>query len=229
MKKFTAFFIALLMLFPTFAFMTASAWEIPQLSLQASYNEKNQTVTVTYRVLDFAGTESADFRLKYNQDILEYKEAKEEEFANTIMAINDTGDGIVAIQFADMYYVKEEDCEEDGSAVIATITFRVKDTSANSAVLIATEDSCNMDPDSQSVSLDRATLKVPLKNGSISVSTDEEYTSPSDNGMSETNKGNVKKVVIALVIAAIAFIVILAAVVIKYRKSDNNTADKKEN
>lgn len=226
MKKITAVIVSVLIMLPMFFMLTASAWDTPELSLQATYNEKKQTLTVKYRILKLAGTESADFRLKYNTDILEYEDGMDEKIGNNILVeVGNQSDGLVAIQFVNLYHVEESDCEEDGSAVIATITFKVRGKSASDAVLIATADSCAMDPNSESVFIERSTLKVPLQNGNVTVSTHEQYASESSSdsvsdGKSSDN-ANVKKIVIACVVSAVIFVVLLAAIVVKYRKNDN--------
>lgn len=234
MKKIAAVLATVLLLLPNVFMLTVSAtvntWETPEFSMQAYYNEKEQTVTVQYRILKLAGTESADLILRYNKDIVKYDSCEKTNIKDVLIEVNDAGDGRVAIQFIDMYCVKPEDCEEDGSAVIATVTFAVTNANAESAVFIATADSYDMDPNTTHVYPDRATLKVPLNSGSIGVSTHDDYSIDASRSKETTSeKANVKKIVIAAVISAVIFVALLAAVVIKYRKSDNNTADKKEN
>lgn len=211
----SALLIILLLCISTFS-LTAFAWETPELMLAADYNAEKQTITVYYRLLKFAGTESADFRLKYNSEALEMTEYTTTEIKDTIVEVGKMQeDDKLAIQFIDLYHVKEEDCEEDGSATVATITFKVTDISATEVVFIATADSCAMNPDSADVSLNRATLKIPLNKGNVQKSTSDAYT------FSETpavNEG-VKKILILTIVTAVVFVAGLAAVVIKYRKS----------
>lgn len=216
MKKIIASVLTVLILTVSLFSLTAFAWETPKLMLAADYNSDKQTVTVYYRVLDLAGTESADFRLKYDKNILELKDYETVDMKNVIMEVGEESDSDkIAIQFVDIYYVTEDDCEEDGSATIVTFTFEVKDTSATEAVFISTADSCNMDPDSTEVKLDRATLKIPLNEGSIRKSTDDSFTfDETDTNTSD----NIKKVIIAAVVTAIVFIAGLVVIVVKYRK-----------
>lgn len=216
MKKILSSILVILILSVSLLSLTAFAWETPKLMLAADYNAEKQTVTVYYRLLDFAGTESADFRLKYNPDVLEMTDYKTTKIADTLVEVAQmTEKDKIAIQFIDLYHVKEDDCEEDGSATVATITFKVTDPSATEAVFIATADSCAMDPDSAEVKLDRATLKIPLNEGNIQKTTDDSFR------FDETQAENdgIKKIIIATIVTAIVFVAGLAAVVIKYRKT----------
>lgn len=217
MKKTIATVLTILILTVSLLPITAFAWKTPELMLAADYNAEEQTITVYYRVLDFAGTESADFRLKYDPNVLEFKDHEATDIKDTFVEIERMPDtDKIAIQFVDLYHVKEEDCEEDGSATVATLTFNVKDTSATETVFISTADSCAMDPDSSEVTLDRATLKIPLNEGSIKESTDDSFT------FDDTDKNtsdNITKIIIAAVVTAIVFIAGLVAIVVKYRKS----------
>ena len=216
MKKIIASILTVIILTVSLFSLTALAWKTPRLMLAADYNADKQTVTVYYRVLDIAGTESADFRLKYDKNILELKEHKTADMKNVVMEVGEEAESDkIAIQFVDIYYVTEEDCEEDGSATIVTFTFKVKDTSAAETVFISTADSCNMDPDSTEVRLDRATLKIPLNEGSIQKSTDDSFTfDETDTGSSD----NITKVIIAAVITAVIFVAGIVVIVVKYRK-----------
>lgn len=217
MKKIIASILSVMILAVSVFSLTALAWKTPELMLAADYDSQEQTITVFYRVLDFAGTESADFRLKYDPAILELTDHEVTDIKDTFVEIGaDAGSDIIAIQFIDLYHVKEEDCEEDGSATVATLIFKVKDTTATETVFISTADSCAMDPDSSEVALDRATLKIPLNEGSIKKSTDDSFTfdEQTDGG---SNKG-IEKVIIAAVVTAVVFIAGLVVIVIKYRK-----------
>ncbi len=209
MKKFSAALICsiymLLMLFP----VTVFAWETPSFDLGIVYNEKKDEVVVEYRVKNAAGIESADFRLKYNPDILKFKASEVTKIKNTVTEVSEI-DGIddkIAIQFIDLYYIKPEDCDEDGSAVIATLTFDVIDSDAAETAFAATADSCAMDPDSKQVSPERLTKKVSL------VAKENESSNES-----QAENPNVKKVIIAAAVTFAVFIGGLAVVVIKYRK-----------
>ena len=123
MKKITASILTVIILTVSLFALTASAWETPKLMLAADYDSQKQTITVYYRVLDFAGTESADFRLKYNQDVLEFTDSDTTDIKDTYVEIDTIPDSDkIAIQFVDLYHVKESDCEEDGSATVATLT-----------------------------------------------------------------------------------------------------------
>lgn len=218
MKKTIATVLTILILTITLLPLTAFAWKTPGLMLAADYDSQKQTVTVFYRVLDFAGTESADFRLKYDPAVLEFTDHEVTDIKDTFVEIGaDSGSDIIAIQFVDLYHVKEEDCEEDGSATVATLTFNVKDTSATETVFISTADSCAMDPDSSNVNLDRATLKISLNEGSIKKSTSDSFTF--DEQPDDSTNANIKKIIIAAVVTAIVFIAGLVAIIIKYRKS----------
>lgn len=217
MKKTIATVLTVLILTVSLLSLTASAWKTPELMLAADYNAEAQTITVYYRVLDFAGTESADLNLKYDPDVLEFKAHDAIDIKDTFTEIQEIPDtDKIAIQFIDLYHVENEDCEDDGSATVATLTFNVKDTSATETVFISTADSYAMDPDSAQVTPDRATLKISLSEGSIKKSTDDSFT------FDETDKAtsdNITKIIIAAVATAIIFIAGLVAIVIKYRKS----------
>ena len=216
MKRIISSVLAILILCVSAFSLTAFAWETPELMLAADYNAEKQTITVYYRLLKFAGTESADFRLKYNSEALEMTEYTTTEIKDTIVEVRKMQeDDKLAIQFIDLYHVKEEDCEEDGSATVATITFKVTDISATEVVFIATADSCAMNPDSADVSLDRATLKIPLNKGNVQKSTSDAYTFSDTPAVNE----GVKKILILTIVTAVVFVAGLAAVVIKYRKS----------
>lgn len=208
MKKVISIFICCIILTATLMPITAFAWETPELKLNISYNEKKQEITVEYRIDEFAGTESADFVLRYDSDVVEYIDHENIKLPDTLIEVeNVTKDERVAITFATLYYIKPEDCDEDGGKNLATIRFRVKDVTATEAVFIATSTSCAMDPDSQNVSPARYTEKVMLK-GSEAASDDS----------GSIDSASMTKVYIA---AAIAFVVLAGgtiAVVVKYRK-----------
>ena len=216
MKRIISSVLVILILCVSAFSLTVFAWETPELMLAADYNAEKQTITVYYRLLKFAGTESADFRLKYNSDALEMTDYTTTEIKDTLVEVGKMQEkDKIAIQFIDLYHVKEEDCEEDGSATVATITFKITDHSATEVVFIATADSCAMDPDSSVVNLDRATLKIPLNKGDIQKSTSDSFTFSDSPAVNE----GVKKIIILTVVTAVVFVAGLAAVVIKYRKS----------
>lgn len=216
MKKITATILTVLILAVSLLPLTAFAWNDPELMLNASYNADKKTITVEYRVLEFAGTESADFRLRFDPKVVELVDYEETKMSNVIMEIGkmEGYDNTLAIQFVDLYYVEEEDCEEDNSATVVTFNFKVINESATETVFISYADSYNMDPDSIEKSPERATLKIPLNEGSVSKSTVEGYI-PSDN--TSDNK-DITKVIVAAVIAAVVLIGGTVAIVIKYRK-----------
>lgn len=218
MKKAIATVLTVIILAASLMSLTAFAWKTPELMLMADYNEEKQTVTVYYRALDFAGTESADFRLRYDPDVLELADSESVKMKDVLVEIGQqsTMDDTIAIQFVDLYYVKEEDCDEDGSATIATLTFNIKDTSAAETVFIATTDSYNMDPNSVEVSPERATLKISLNEGSKSFSTVEGYVLST--AADSTDNSALTKIIIAAVVAAVVLVAGLVAVVVKYRK-----------
>lgn len=229
MKKIIAVVVTVLLLTVSLFSFSASAWNTPQLMLAAHYNADCQLITVQYRLLDFAGTESADFRLKYNADIMELVDYTANEMTNCYIEIGvqDDNKNSIAIQFIDLYHIEESDCEEDGSATIATLVFQLKDPKAADAVFIATADSCAMDPDSENVSLDRATLKIALNGGTTSTATVEGYEIPEDMlGKPASDKKNIRKIVIAACVAAAVFVIALVVIVVYYRKKGD---DKDEN
>lgn len=211
MKKLISTIVCCIIFAATLLPITAFAWETPELDLDISYNEKKKEITVEYIVNNFAGTESADFRLKYNPDVVEFKEHKAAKIDNTFIEIDEmpSENGKIAIQFVDIYYVQPEDCEEDGSATVATLTFSVIDESATEAVFIATADSCAMDPDSEEVSLNRYTEKFLLS--------ETEQTSDIQNASSDNS--NITKIIIAAVVTLIVLVGGTVAIVIKYRKN----------
>ena len=217
MKKIIASILTAVILAVSMFSLTAFAWETPKLMLAADYDSQEQTVTVFYRLLDFAGTESADFRLKYDSAVLEFTGSEATDMKDTYIEIDTIPEtDKIAIQFVDLYHVKPEDCEEDGSATVATLTFKVKDASAAETVFISTADSCAMDPDSSDVALDRATLKIPLNEGSVKKSTDDSFTF--DEQTDKNTETGISKVIIASVIAVVVFVAGLVAIVVKYRK-----------
>ena len=162
MKKITATILTVLILAVSLLPLTAFAWNDPELMLNASYNADKKTITVEYRVLEFAGTESADFRLRFDPKVVELVDYEETKMSNVIMEIGkmDGYDNTLAIQFVDLYYVEEEDCEEDNSATVVTFNFKVINESATETVFISYADSYNMDPNSIEKSPERATLKI---------------------------------------------------------------------
>lgn len=215
MKKIFASILTVVILAVSMFSLTAFAWETPKLMLAADFDSEKQTVTVYYRVLDFAGTESADFRLKYDPAVLEFTDSEVTDMKDTFVEIGSNADSEkIAIQFVDLYHVKEEDCEEDGSATVATLTFKVKDTAATETVFISTADSCAMDPDSTNVALDRATLKIPLNEGSVKKSTSDSFVFDEKT----QSNANINKVIIAAVVTGVVFVAGLVAVVVKYKK-----------
>ena len=206
MKKIVSLVICIVMLSVTC--ITAFAWETTQLKLSAAYNEKEQEITVEYRVLDFAGTESADFRLKYDSAVVELTdyEANKPD-GNSFVEIGTTEADKISIQYINMYYMSEEGCEEDGSAVIATFTFKVIDEAALETVFIATADSCNMDPDSKEVTVKRDTLKLNFAEAA------------SENAQESVFENeNMKKAIFGAVVAFVIFVAVLVGIVVKYRK-----------
>lgn len=213
MKKITSVLICTVMLLVSVLPLTAFAWETPSLDLNITYNERKKIITVDYIVHDAAGIESADFRLRFDSDVLEFDDYTPTDIKNTYLEVGVmSGDkDKVAIQFVDLYHVYEDDCEEDGSILVATLTFKVKDKSASDVVFIATADSCAMDPDSEDISLSRYTQKFSL--------TDAEGSSDTDTSV--FGEANVKKIIIAAVITLIVFVGGTAAVVIKYRKKND--------
>ena len=214
MKKAISVILALMLLAVSMLPITAYAASLPELMLAADYNDENKTITLQYRVLNFEGTESADFRLRFNPDAVEYVEHKETKMSNVYMEIGVLPDkpDTIAIQFVDLYQAEEDDCEADGSATVVTFTFRVKD-SATEAVFISTTDSYNIAPDSEEISTDRATLKVMLNEGSKQFSTVDGYD------MSNASAGaDLTKVIIAAAVAAAVFVGAVVAIAVKYRK-----------
>lgn len=216
MKKITSVILTIIILAISVMPLTVFAWGEPELMLAASYNADKNTITVQYRVLEFTGTESADFRLKYNPDVVEMADYETAEMSNVIMEVVEmTGtDDTIAIQFVDMYYAEEEDCEEDGSATIVTFTFNVISDTAKDAVFIATADSYNMDPNSVEKHPERATLKISLADGSTGIATVDDY----DMSAQPETETNISKVITAVVVTAVVFVAGLVAIVIKYRK-----------
>ena len=235
MKKITAVFLTVLLLAVSLFSLTGSAWGTPQLMLAAHYNADDQLITVQYRLLDFAGTESADFRLKYNSDMMELDSYTTNKIANcfTELGVKQDDKNIIAIEFVDLYHIEESDCEEDGSATIATLVFKLTDKNAADAVFIATTDSCAMDPNSENVSLDRATLKIALNGGTTSASTVEGYEIPEDmlgkpssSDKQNSEKQNIQKIVIAACLAAAVFVIALIVIVVYYRKKGDDKGEK---
>lgn len=216
MKKIISVSICCIILMLSIFSFTAFAWETPELTLDVSFNEKKNEVTVEYRVNNFAGTESADFILEYNPDIVKMTDYETTKIDDTFVEINDIPDeGEIKIQFIDLYCVQYDDCDDDGSAVVTKFTFSIIDTSAKETVFISKADSCAVDPNSTEISLDRFTTKVML------TSSENENTSNESNSSSVFSNPNVKKVVIVAVITFIVLIASTTAIVIKYRKTES--------
>ena len=206
MKKVLSLFVCAVILALTC--VTAFAWETPRLKLSATYNEKQQEITVEYRVLDFAGTESAGFRLNYNPEEVELKDYEANELGSgSFVEIGASEEGSMYIQFINMYYIKEDACEDDGSAVLATVTFNVVDETAADTVFIALCESCNMDPDSVEVTVKRDTLKLNFA---------EAASETAEESLLEND--NMKKAIFGAIVAFVMFVAILVAIVVKYRK-----------
>lgn len=210
MKKFLSVFICCVITVLTLLPVTVFAWGTPSLDLNISYNERKKEITVEYRVNDFAGVESADFRLRYDPDVVEFDDYTVTKMDNTYVEVGEMTEekGKIAIQFVDLYHVEEADCEEDGSATVATLTFKVTDKSSTETVFIATADSCAMDPDSENIALSRYTEKLSL--------TGSEQTS--DSAFSSSDSAALTKVIVAAAIALIVLVGGTAAIVIRYRK-----------
>lgn len=218
MKKAISVIIALMLLAISMLPITASAASLPELMLAADYNDEDKTITLQYRVLNFEGTESADFRLRFNPDIVEYVDHKETKMSDVFMEIGVLPDkpDTIAIQFVDLYHAGEDDCEADSSATVVTFTFKVKDSSAAETVFFSTTDSYNIAPDSEEITTDRATLKVMLNEGSKQFSTVEGYDMNAE--IQSADQNNIKKVIIGAVIAAAVFVGAVVVIAIKYRK-----------
>lgn len=217
MKKAISVIIALMLLAISMLPLTASAASLPELMLAADYNDENKTITLQYRVLNFEGTESADFRLRFNPDVVEYVDHKETKMSDVFMEIGVLPDkpDTIAIQFVDLYQAGEDDCAADGSATVVTFTFKVKDN-ATEAVFISTTESYNIAPDSKEISTDRATLKVILNEGSKQFSTVEGYDINAE--IQSADKNNITKVIIGAVVAGAVFVGAVVVIAIKYRK-----------
>ena len=206
MKKVLSIFVCAVIL--AFTAIPAFAWETPGLKLAAQYDEKKQEITVEYRVLDFAGTESAGFCLKYDADVVELKEYDAKKLGSgSYVEIGATQKESVYIQYINLYYMPEEQCEEDGSAVLATLTFKVVDEKALDTVFIATCESCNMDPDSVAVNVKRDTLKLNFA---------ETVSETAEESLLEND--NMKKAIFGAIVALVMFVAILVAIVLKDRK-----------
>ncbi len=219
MKKITAIIISVLLSAISILPITALAKGNPELMLAAYYNDETETITVYYRVLNFLGTESADFRLRFNPDVVEYVDNEKTKMSDVLMEIGVLPDkpDTLAIQFVDMYYAGEDDCEEDGSATVVKFTFKVKDANATETVFISTTDSYNITPDSKEITTERATLKVMLNEGSKSFSTVDGYVVP-EGSTTEENNNNITKVIVAAAVTAVIFVAGLVVIVVKYRK-----------
>ena len=157
--------------------------------------------------------------MKYNPDVVELADYETAEMSNVVMEIEEIpeSDGLIAIQFIDMYYAEEEDCEEDGSATIVTFTFNVINDKAEDAVFIASADSYNMDPNSVEKHPESAALKIMLNQGNTTASTIDSYDMAAIMNENETNK-NIKKIIIAAAVTAVVLIAGTVAIVVKYRK-----------
>ncbi len=218
MKKVLISVLAIIMLVVSLLPATAVIWDDPELMLATDYNMEKQTITLYYRVLNLAGTESADLRLRYNPEVVEYISHETAEMSNVFIEIGHQADkeDTIAIQFVDLYYVEPEDCEEDLSATVATFTFRVTDKKATEAVFIAFTDSYAMDPESTEVFPERATHKISINSQSEQKATHDGFIFPEVN-YSDDN-ANIKKIVIAAIISAIVLVGGIVVIVVKYRK-----------
>ncbi len=221
MKKIISLLLSVILFaVPCFS-LTAFAWDDPELVLTADYNAEKGTVTVYYDIMNFAGTESADFRLKYNPDVLEYIDNERTKFGEDLFELSNSGDTL-AIVYANLYYVYPEDCREDGSATVCKLNFKVKDTKATETVFIATTTSYNMDPDSVEKQPKRATLKIALNEGSLTKSTVDGYGVP----VTDETENNLTKVILAACISAAVLVGGIVAIVLKSRKSETNKSKK---
>lgn len=218
MKKVLISVLAIIILAVSLLPAAAAVWDTPELMLATDYNMEKQTITLYYRVLNLAGTESADFRLRYNPDIVEYVSHEASEMSNVFTEIGHQADNkdTIAIQFVDLYYVEPEDCEEDGSATIATFTFRVIDKKAAETVFIAFADSCAMDPESTEVFVERTTHKISINSQSEQKATHDGFTFPEVRY--DDDNANIKKIVIAAIISAVVLVGGIIVIVVKYRK-----------
>ena len=218
MKKILLAITAIIILAVSVLPVTAFAWDEPELMLATDYNMETQTITLYYRVMNFAGTESADFRLRYNPDVVEYISHETAEMSNTFIEVGHQAEApdTIAIQFVDLYYAEPEDCEEDASATIVTFTFKVKDEKATETVFISYTDSYAMDPNSTLVSPDRATHKISLNKESHKLSTSDNFVFP--DGEAAKNNENIKKIIVAASVTAAVFVGGIVVIVVKYRK-----------
>ena len=142
----------------------ASAWETPELSLRAEYSESDKTVTAYLTVLHFAGTESADYRIGFDKDALTFKSCETPDLGPDQYFVSgldiESGDR-VNIAYYTMYYAPEEVCAADGSCLVATVVFDVKEDAKKAKFSVYTE-SCAMDPDSTRADVKPVSLEIGL-------------------------------------------------------------------
>ncbi len=218
MKKVLFSVLAIIMLTVSLLPASAAIWDVPELMLATDYNMENQTITLYYRVLNLAGTESADLRLRYNPDVVEYVSHEAAEMSNVFIEIGHQAnkEDTIAIQFVDLYYVEPEDCEEDMSATVATFTFKVTDKKATEAVFIAFTDSYAMDPESTEIFPERATHKISINSQSEQKATHDGFTFPEVRYADDNT--NITKIVIAAIISAVVLVGGIIVIVVRYRK-----------
>lgn len=183
---------------------SASAWETPELSLSAEYKAETSALTVYLTVYHFVGTESADYRIRFDPDELEFVSCSTPQLGQNeyfVAGLDPESEDRVNIAFYDMYYAPADLLPEDGSCVVATVTFTVRD-GAESFNLKAYTDSCSMDPDSTVADVQPTELGGTVSDSDmtyeIRVSAAEESTEQS----SVAESGSRKTVIIVLCVAA---------------------------
>ena len=190
---------------------SASAWEIPELALSAEYSADGSILTVYLTVNNFVGTESADYRIQFDPDELEFVSCRTPQLGSTENFIagldEETGDR-VNITFIDLYYAPADVLPEDGSCVVATVTFNVRD-GADSFSLRAYTDSCAMDPDTTRVDVQPTELSGTITDRDM---TYEIRVSAAEESTELTESGGKKKVIIVVCLAAVAVVAAVSAI-----------------
>lgn len=196
----------------------ALAWDVPQLQLTADYKKSSGVITVYYTVAPIQGLESADFRLRYQSDKVEFVSGETHNVtSDTVMDFSDDKpEQVIRLQYVELYHVSEENCPEN-TAMIMTAKFKVKDKNATTASFTAFTESCAMDPDSHDEIPDRFTLKLDLT---------KDQKAGAETGGESNSK--IWVIVIAAVLSAVVLGLAVVLFVRKVNKSEPEPQKKKQ-
>ncbi len=221
MKRIIIFVICVLSVLLAAA-ASASAWDVPELSLSAEYKSEAKTLTVYLTVKNFVGTESADYRIRFDKDALEFVSCATPQLGGTeyfVSGLDSENGDVVNIAFYDMYYAPADVLPEDGSCVVATVTFAVRD-GAESFDLKAYTDSCAMDPDSTRVDVQPTGLSGTFSEGDMTYDINVSFTENTSEQSPVRESGSKKTVIAVICVTAAAAAAAGAAVYLVRKKGD---------